>query len=100
MEVDVVSLPEVLLVDDIGSSAFGHPGRMGGPDAKLARVTILVGEVQLDEPIPMNINVDAFDVDEGAEPCVVTRDKGRSVGLQVDVSTHVDNAKFGRRWGQ
>jgi hypothetical protein len=36
---------------------------MGGPDVKLTGVAILVGEVELNEPIPMSVNVNAFDVD-------------------------------------
>jgi hypothetical protein len=66
VEIDVVPFPEMLLGDDAGGSAFEHAGRMGGPDVKLTRMAILVGEVELNEPIPMNANVDALDVDGGA----------------------------------
>jgi hypothetical protein len=65
VEIDVVMFQEMLLGDDVGGSAFGHAGRMGGPGVKLTRVAVLVGEVELNEPIPMNVNVDAFDVGGG-----------------------------------
>jgi hypothetical protein len=96
----VVSFNEVLMGHYAGSSAFGHAGRMGGPDVKMARVAILVGEVPLDEPIPMNVNVHAFDVDGSAEHGKASSGKGKTVGLQANVSTRVDKAKFGRRRGQ
>jgi hypothetical protein len=66
LENGVVPFPEMLVGDGAGGSAFGHAGRMVGPDVKLTGVAIPVGEVELNEPIPMNTNVDAFDVDGGA----------------------------------
>jgi hypothetical protein len=62
-------------------------------------VAILIGEVELDETIAMNVDVDAFDVDGIAEPGIDARDECITVGLQADVDTNVDIAKGGRRGG-
>jgi hypothetical protein len=65
-ETDVVPSAEMLLRDDGGGAAFGRAKRIGGLDVELTRVAILVGEVELNEPIPINVHVGAFDVDGGA----------------------------------
>jgi hypothetical protein len=93
MEADVVPFPEMLIRDYARSSALGHAGRMSGTDVKLTRVAIMVGEVELNYPIPMNVNVDAFDVDGSAKPVVASSDKGKTVGFQASVSTHVDEVR-------
>jgi hypothetical protein len=78
VEADVVPFPEILVGDDAWVAAFGHAGRM---DVNLTGVAILVGEAVYSETIPMNANVDAFDVDGGAEPCVAARDECITVGF-------------------
>jgi hypothetical protein len=65
-ETDVVPFAEMLLRDDAWGTAFGHAGRVGGPDVELPRVAIFVGEVEFNELIPINVHVDAFDMDGGA----------------------------------
>jgi hypothetical protein len=54
---------------------------MGGPNVKLTGIAILIGEVEINEAIPMNVYVDAFDVDGGAELGVAVRDAGIAKGL-------------------
>jgi hypothetical protein len=100
METDVVSVPEMLLRDDAWGTAFGHVGRVGSPNAKLAGVAVFIDKVDLDETIAMDINIDAFDVDGGAKPGVAVREEGGTVGLQYNVGTGVDDeAELGRRGG-
>jgi hypothetical protein len=72
---------------------------MSGPNVKVTGVAILVGKVELYEPVPMDANVDAFYVDMGAKSGVGARNKGRTVGVHADVRTRVDTTKFGRRRG-
>jgi hypothetical protein len=43
---------------------------MGGPNMTLTRVAILVGKVDFNEPVPVNVNVNALDVDGIVEPSV------------------------------
>jgi hypothetical protein len=96
MEVDVVPFPEMLLGDDAWGAAFRHSGRMGGPDVKLAEVAILVGEVKVNEAIPMNANVDAFYVDGGAGPCVAARDEAeRRASKPMLTSTLIKRSSVG-----
>jgi hypothetical protein len=45
VEDDVMPFPYMLLGDDARAAAFGHAGRMGGPDVKLSGMSILVGEM-------------------------------------------------------
>jgi hypothetical protein len=99
METDVVPVPEMLLRDHAWGSAFGHVGRVGSPNAKLTGVAVFIDKVDHDEPVAMDINIDAFDVDGGAKPGIVAREKGRTVGLQTNVCTGVDEAELGRRDG-
>jgi hypothetical protein len=100
VEGDVVQFLYMLRGDDARGAAFGHAGRMGGPDAKVTGMAILVCEVELNEAIPINANVDAFAVDGGAKPGVAVRNEGKTEGFQADASIRVEKAKFGRRRGQ
>jgi hypothetical protein len=60
-------------------------------------VATLVGNVELNEPVPVDVNVDGFDVDMGAKLSVAAYDKGITVGLEADVGTTVHKAKRGER---
>jgi hypothetical protein len=92
IETDDVPVPEMLLRNHAWGSAFGHFGRVGSPNAKLTGVAVFMDKVNLDEPVAMDINIDAFDVDGGAKPGIVAKEKGGTVGLQTDVGTGVDEA--------
>jgi hypothetical protein len=52
-------------------------------------VAILVGKVELNEPVPVDVNVDAVYVDGAAMPGVAARDEGITVGLRTDVGTRI-----------
>jgi hypothetical protein len=62
-------------------------------------VAIFIDKVELDEPVAMKINIDAFDVDGGPKPSVDATEKGGTVSLQTDVGTGVDEAELGCRGG-
>jgi hypothetical protein len=97
VEDDVMPLPETLLRSNAWGFALGHVGHVGGPDVELTSVAILVGKVELNEPVPMDVDVDIFDVGGVAEQGVVASDEGRTVGLKGDVGTNVHKAKKGWR---
>jgi hypothetical protein len=82
VEACVMSFPEMLLRNNACGSALGHVGRMGGPNMELTSVAILVGKVELNEPVPM---------DGVAKLGVATRDEGGTNGL------HIRNAMWGVR---
>jgi hypothetical protein len=63
VEADVMPFAETLLRDNAWGSALGHVGRMGSPTVELASMAILVGKAELNEPLPVDVNVDALDVD-------------------------------------
>jgi hypothetical protein len=96
---DVVPVLEMLLIYDAWGTAFGHVGRVGSPNAKLTGVAVFIDKVELDDPAAKDVNIDAFDVDGGAKPGVVAREKGGTVGLENDVGTGVDEAELGWRNG-
>jgi hypothetical protein len=60
-------------------------------------VAVFIDKVELDEPVAMNVNINAFDVDGGAKPGVVAMEKGGTVSLQTNDGTGVDEAELGRR---
>jgi hypothetical protein len=97
METDDVSVPEMLMRDDAWGTTFGHIKRVCSPNSKLTGVAILIDKVELDEP--MNVNINAFDVDGGAKLGVAAREKGGTMSLQTNVGTCVYGAKLGRRGG-
>jgi hypothetical protein len=67
VEANVVPLPEMPLRDNAWCTALGHARRVGGPNVVLTSVAILVGKVELNEPVPVDVNVDAFDVGRECE---------------------------------
>jgi hypothetical protein len=98
VETDVMPFVEMIVTDNVWRSTFGHVGRMGGPNLELVSVAILVGKVELNEPVPVDVNVDAFaDVDGVAKPCVAAYDEGKRVGGHVDFGTRVHKAMCGGR---
>jgi hypothetical protein len=100
MEANVVPFPKMLLGNDAWGSTFGHAGGVRGTNANPAGVAILIGEMEFNETITMNVDVDAFDVDGIAESGVAARDECITMGLQADIGTSVDKAKDGRRCDQ
>jgi hypothetical protein len=99
METDVLPLPEVIMCDNDWGSTFGHFGRIGDPNVELTGVAIFIGKVELHEPIPMDVNIDAFEVEGGAKLGVAARDKGGIEGLHSYLRTSVDEAEIGRCCG-
>jgi hypothetical protein len=81
VEVDVVPFLEMFLRDNASGTALGHVGRVGGPNVDLTSVSIMVGKVKLNEPVPSNVDVDAFDVDGVVKLCVVACADSKTVGL-------------------
>jgi hypothetical protein len=98
VEAHVVPFPEMLMGYDAWCTALGHVRSVGGPNVELTSVAILVGKVELNEPVIVDVNVDAFDVDEIAKLGVAARDESRTVGLEAYVGTSVHKAKRGWRW--
>jgi hypothetical protein len=70
MEGDVAPLAEMLARDDVDGAAQGHDGRMGDPNLDSAGVSIMVRTVKFNEPVPVDVNVNALDVDGIATPGV------------------------------
>jgi hypothetical protein len=58
---------------------------VGGSNVELTSVAILVGKVELNESIPVDVHVDAFDVDGVAKRGIAARDEGITVGLEANV---------------
>jgi hypothetical protein len=83
MEANVVPFPKMLLGNDAWGSAFGHAGGVRGTNANPAGVTILIGDMEFNETLTMNVDVDAFDVDGIAESGVPARDECKTMGLQL-----------------
>jgi hypothetical protein len=90
MKTNVVTVPEMLLGDNDWGTEFGHFDRVGSPNAKLTNVAVFIDKLELDEPVTMVVNIDAFDVGGVAKPGGAATEKGGTVGLQIDVGTGVD----------
>jgi hypothetical protein len=46
------------------------------PNVELTGVAIFIGKVDLHEPVPMDVNIDAFDVEGGVKLRVTAMGKG------------------------
>jgi hypothetical protein len=65
VEDDVMMFAEMRLRDDAWGAALGHVGRMAGPNMELRSVAIMIGKVELSEPVSVDINVEAYEDDGG-----------------------------------
>jgi hypothetical protein len=95
METDFVWAPEMLLGDDSGGSAFRHAGRVDSPNVKLKSVAIFIDTVELDEPVAMDVNIDAFDVDGGAKSVVAAREKESWASIHMLAPTSMKRSSVG-----
>jgi hypothetical protein len=89
VEDSVMPFVEMLMGDDAWGSALGHVGRIGAPNVELTSVAILVDKVEFNEPVPVNIHVDALDVNGVAKSDVAACKEGRTVGLHTHVGTSI-----------
>jgi acetone carboxylase gamma subunit len=97
VEANVVPFAKMLVGDDAWGSVLGHAGRIGGPNVDLTSVAILVDKVEFNEPVTMNVNIEAFDVDGVAEHGVVSCKEGGTIGLHADVGTCIHKEKSSGR---
>jgi hypothetical protein len=62
-------------------------------------VAVFIDKVEFDEPVAMDVSIDALAADGSAKPALGAMGKGGTVSLQTDVGTGVDEAELGRRGG-
>jgi hypothetical protein len=86
VEAHVVPFLEILLGDNALCTTLGHVKRVSGPNVELTSLAILVGKVELNEPVTMNLSIDAFDVDGVVKFSVTARDERTTVGLEAYVA--------------
>jgi hypothetical protein len=97
VEANVMPFAKMLVGDDARGSVLGHAGRMGGPDVDLTSVAIHIDKVEFNEPVPLNVNIEAFDVDGVAEHGIISCVEGGTIGLHAYVGTCIHKAKSSGR---
>jgi hypothetical protein len=93
VEQGVVPFAELLLGDYARGFTLGHTGRIGGPIVDLTSVAILVGKKEFNEPVPVNVNVNAPDVDFVAKHGVEAFEQGNTISLHANIRTNIRKAK-------